>query len=127
MNRYQVLTTTISSTTSKLALAICPPRVNSSGTAATKANDEVLSIEMVSLPVGGMMTRIACGRTMRRITKSRVMPSAWAASDDFSHVGRLVETETEDRGNERRDQRIGTRPSQVERRAGDPQCDVRKH
>ena len=28
-------------------------------------SDDVLSIEMVSLPVGGMMTRIACGSTMR--------------------------------------------------------------
>src|SRR5947199_20405 len=35
---------------------------------------------MVSLPVGGMITRIACGSTMRRIVWRRVMPSACAAS-----------------------------------------------
>ena len=46
----------------------------------TLARDEVLSIEMVSLPVGGMITRIACGRMIRRIVRARVMPSACAAS-----------------------------------------------
>ena len=46
----------------------------------TLARDEVLSIEMVSLPVGGMITRIACGRTIRRIVRPLLMPSAWAAS-----------------------------------------------
>ncbi len=75
-----MLATIASSTTAKLALEICSDLVNSSGTAATKASDDVFSIEMVSLPVGGMITRIACGRTIRRITCSRVMPSACAAS-----------------------------------------------
>ena len=46
----------------------------------TLARDEVLSIEMVSLPVGGMITRIACGKMIRRKVRARVMPSAWAAS-----------------------------------------------
>ncbi len=35
---------------------------------------------MVSLPVGGMITRMAWGRTMRRIVSRRGMPSAEAAS-----------------------------------------------
>ena len=35
---------------------------------------------MNSLPTGGMMTRIACGSTMRRSVVSRVMPIALAAS-----------------------------------------------
>ena len=43
-------------------------------------SDVVFSIEIVSLPVGGMITRIAWGRTMRRIVCSRVIPSACAAS-----------------------------------------------
>ncbi len=37
-------------------------------------------MEIVSLPVGGMITRIAWGRTTRRITCGRPMPRAWAAS-----------------------------------------------
>ena len=40
------------------------------------ASDEVLSIEIVSFPVGGMITRIAWGRTIRRMSRTRVMPSA---------------------------------------------------
>ena len=35
---------------------------------------------MVSLPVGGTITRIAWGRTIRRITRGRLIPRAWAAS-----------------------------------------------
>ena len=38
-------------------------------------------IAMNSLPVGGMMTRVACGSTTRRIFCRYVMPSASAASD----------------------------------------------
>src|SRR6266581_556753 len=63
MTRYQKLITKSSSTYLKFELAIWSPRVNSSGTDATKASDVVFSIEIVSLPVGGMMTRIACGST----------------------------------------------------------------
>jgi hypothetical protein len=53
---------------------------NNSVTVITLASDEVLSIEIVSLPVGGMITRIAWGRTIRRIVRPLPMPSAWAAS-----------------------------------------------
>ncbi len=38
-------------------------------------------IAMNSLPVGGMMTRSACGSTMRRIFCRYVIPNASAASD----------------------------------------------
>src|SRR4051812_8440561 len=38
------------------------------------------SMAMVSLPVGGMITRMACGRTIRRIVVPRLMPNAPAAS-----------------------------------------------
>ncbi len=45
------------------------------------SNSEVsLSMAMVSFPVGGTMTRIAWGSTIRRIALPRLMPSAWAAS-----------------------------------------------
>ncbi len=40
----------------------------------------VLSIEMVSLPMGGMMTRIDWGKTIRRIVSAGDMPSDAAAS-----------------------------------------------
>ena len=37
-------------------------------------------MEIVSLPVGGMITRMACGSTIRRSVWPRDMPSAPAAS-----------------------------------------------
>ena len=46
----------------------------------TTTSEVVLSIEMVSLPVGGMITRMACGSTIRRSVWARDMPSAPAAS-----------------------------------------------
>ena len=44
------------------------------------SSDVSLNMAMVSLPVGGTMTRIACGRMMRRIAWVLLMPSACAAS-----------------------------------------------
>src|ERR1700759_2534630 len=49
------------------------------GTAVT--SDVVFSMLMNSLPVGGMMTRIACGNTVRRIVIDRDMLRAVDASD----------------------------------------------
>ena len=46
----------------------------------TLASDVVLSIEIVSLPVGGMITRIAWGSTILRSVCTRVIPSDCAAS-----------------------------------------------
>ena len=46
----------------------------------TLTSEVVFSIEIVSLPVGGMITRIACGSTIRRSVCTRVMPSDCAAS-----------------------------------------------
>ena len=54
---------------------------SSSGTEMTETSAVVLSMPMVSLPVGGMITRIACGRMIRLMVCSRLMPSAPAASD----------------------------------------------
>ena len=48
--------------------------------AITLTSDVVLSIEIVSLPVGGTITRIACGSTIRRSVCMRDRPSAVAAS-----------------------------------------------
>ncbi len=56
-------------------------RVEQLGRRRSRSTSEVVfSIEIVSLPVGGMITRIACGSTIRRIVCRRVMPSACAAS-----------------------------------------------
>ena len=49
------------------------------GTAAT--SDVVFSWPMNSLPVGGMITRMAWGSTVRRIVMIHDMPSAVEASD----------------------------------------------
>ena len=48
------------------------------GTAVT--SDVVFSMLMTSLPVGGMITRIACGSTVRRIVSDHDMPRAVEAS-----------------------------------------------
>ena len=54
----------------------------------TLTSDVVFSIEIVSLPVGGTITRIACGSTIRRIVCRRVMPrlcapSVWPSSTEM--------------------------------------------
>ena len=73
-----------------------------------------MSIEIVSLPVGGMITRIACGSTIRRIVCRRrhaerlrglglaLVDRDDAGAHDLGHVRALVEPEPEDRGDERR-------------------------
>ena len=72
-----------------------------SGTAVT--SEVVLSMLITSLPVGGMITRIACGNTFRRIVCAHDMPErdrglglaladrADAGPDDLGHVGGLVQ------------------------------------
>ena len=92
-------------------------RVNSSpmnGTAAT--SDVVLSIEMTSLPVGGMITRIACGSTTRVIVCHQPRPERGrglvlplvdreqSSAHDLGHVGRLVQGEADDREREVREE-----------------------
>ena len=61
----------------------------SSTTPITEASEEVFSMLMVSLPVGGMMTRIACGSTIRRMILARRMPSEAAASACPSSTDRM--------------------------------------
>src|SRR5690606_25978748 len=80
-SRYHAEATSKSGTGSKISTAMSrarPYRSKLNGTAAT--SEVVLSIEMTSLPVGGMMMRIACGSTTRRIVSSHPIPSAVAAS-----------------------------------------------
>ena len=64
-----------------VAAYICCASNSSSNTPPrTIASDVFLSIEMVSLPVGGTITRIACGSTISRMIWSRLIPSDCAAS-----------------------------------------------
>ena len=56
------------------------PAFSSSVNATVEAREVVFNIEMVSLPVGGMITRIAWGSTTLRMIFSRRMPRACAAS-----------------------------------------------
>src|SRR3954471_13746466 len=53
------------------------------------ASDEVFSMLMNSLPVGGMITRMAWGSTIRRMVMSEGMPNAWAASTWPSSTERM--------------------------------------
>ena len=104
--RYQIQAT-ISSGIGLVVLRVdvCAPCRAARGRRSTNASDVVLSIEIVSLPVGGMITRIAWGSTMRRIVCRRVMPERLrrlglalvdrddAGAHDLGHVGALVEAE----------------------------------
>src|SRR6476469_9377252 len=82
MTRYQVAATSSMGTGSNVRAAISRVamlyRSYEYGTAVT--SEVVFSMLMTSLPVGGMMTRIACGSTVRRIVSPHDMPSAVAAS-----------------------------------------------
>ena len=46
----------------------------------TLASEVAFTMPMNSLPSGGITTRIACGRMIRRSARSRPMPIACAAS-----------------------------------------------
>src|SRR5882672_8770748 len=78
--KYQMLATISSGMGRKMLDEISDVALYSSTKDATEASDVVLSIEIVSLPVGGITTRIACGRMMRRMMSSRRIPNADAAS-----------------------------------------------
>ena len=54
------------------------PQLEAAPRSPGRRDSEVsFSMVMVSLPVGGTITRIACGSTMRRSVLPRLMPSAW--------------------------------------------------
>lgn len=78
--RYQMPATISSGIVLKFTAQMSWTAYRSSVTVITLAKDDVLSIEMVSLPVGGMITRIAWGRMIRRNVRPLLMPSACAAS-----------------------------------------------
>src|SRR5437879_4655710 len=79
-NRYHRLATMRSGIVWKVREYIATTIPVSSNTEIVEANEDVFSIEIVSLPVGGMITLMAWGRTIRRIVWSLLMPSDWAAS-----------------------------------------------
>ena len=87
--RYQVDATISSGIGWKITPEMSRARPYSSrlnGTAATRL--VVLSMLMTSLPVGGMITRIACGSTVLRMVCDHVMPSATDASYTASRIRR---------------------------------------
>ena len=112
-----------------MILKFCGVRCSAAWSAARRLRDHrhsdvVLSMEMVSLPIGGMMTRMACGRTMRRIVRPRDMPSderglglAAVHRDDagahqLGRVGGLVESQGQDgRHDQRRSRAARLEPS----------------
>src|ERR1700754_1744332 len=81
--RYQNAATNSRGTGSKRRAAISrevmPYRSRANGTTVT--SDVVFNMLMTSLPVGGMITRIAWGTTVRRIVIPHDMPNAVEASD----------------------------------------------
>src|SRR5690242_11542242 len=81
--RYQNAATISSGTGSNVRAAISrevmPNMSSVNGTAVT--SEVVFSMLMTSLPVGGMITRIAWGSTVRRIVMPHDIPGAVDASD----------------------------------------------
>ena len=72
---YQMQATSSSGMTGSSARTRSGRLVISSRPEITETSEVVLSMEMVSLPMGGMMTRIACGRTMRRMVSRGTCPA----------------------------------------------------
>ena len=58
----------------------CSWKKSSVVTGMAMSSEVSFSMAMVSLPVGGTMTRMAWGSTTRRMALPRLIPSAWAAS-----------------------------------------------
>ncbi len=61
-------------------MTACIWKNSSNATGVYATSDVSLTIAIVSLPVGGTITRIACGSTIRRSVAPRLSPSAAAAS-----------------------------------------------
>ena len=79
--RYQRVAATATGKTANVRLPMARNWKNSSVLSGRAMSNEVsFTIAMISLPVGGTITRMACGRTMRRIALPRLMPRACAAS-----------------------------------------------
>ena len=106
-------------------------------TRTTLASEVFFSIEITSLPVGGMITRIACGSTIRRIVWIRDMPSDCAASDCPSATEMMpartisamyaasLRRDAEDRRDEGRDQRVAVRADDRRAAERNAQIDLR--
>src|ERR1035437_3659317 len=80
MNKYHRHATTMRGRVLKLFAQMFCTAPKSSMTAIDAASDVVLSMEITSFPVGGMMTRIAWGSTTRRKVCPLVIPNDVAAS-----------------------------------------------
>ena len=92
------------------------------GTGTAISSEVSLSIAMISLPVGGTITRIACGSTIRRSVlpgscRARCAASVWPAVDrqdagphDLGHVRGLVEPQAEQAGGEPEKIWLASRP-----------------
>src|SRR5690625_4936803 len=81
MTKYQVAATSSRGMGSKSApeLSVARPHISwVEGIQTT--SEEGLGSEMNSLPVGGMMMRIACGITVRRMVIHQPKPNAFGAS-----------------------------------------------
>eukprot|EP01022_Parablepharisma_sp_SALTPOND_P021562 TRINITY_DN427_c3_g1_i1.p1 TRINITY_DN427_c3_g1~~TRINITY_DN427_c3_g1_i1.p1 ORF type:complete len:882 (+),score=278.44 TRINITY_DN427_c3_g1_i1:1771-4416(+) len=78
--RYQTVATISSSITRALAKQMVWALCRISENWITLATEVSLIMLITSLPTGGMITRMACGSTMRRKAVRRVMPIALAAS-----------------------------------------------
>src|SRR5215475_4939628 len=81
MMRYQITAATSTGNTWNVReLIACNWKNNSYVTGVYATSDVSLTIAIVSLPVGGTITRIACGSTTRRRVWLRDKPRAEAAS-----------------------------------------------
>src|SRR2546427_10202408 len=80
MHRYSSATTLQVSNDRNVRAFNRLPEYVSSCTEMTEASDESFSMATKSLPNGGRMTRIACGKTTWRIDCQDVIPSDRAAS-----------------------------------------------
>jgi hypothetical protein len=78
--RYQKVATSSSSSVRRLPDEMLVAAVSKSPPAITETSEVAFNRETNWLPAGGMITRSACGNTMRRSASARVMPRAVAAS-----------------------------------------------
>src|SRR3954447_14847540 len=89
MARYQRLAITRVGNTWKVRLPMDDVWKKSSAYGTALTSEVVLSIEIVSLPVGGTTTRMAWGSTILRSVCMRDIPSADAASVCPSSTDRI--------------------------------------
>ena len=104
----------------------CSWKYSSLVTGTAISSEVSLSIAIVSLPVGGMITRIACGSTIRRIVAPRLMPERAgrlgltgvdrldAGADDLGHVGALGQRQPDQPGGEAAEDLVAVQAEEVQ-------------